>query len=137
MTSTSPLRHRRDISSRAVLFAIRLVSTKRPVSILHWRLVGYAQKLCEMVFHCLFTDDARHEGRRMQYEREGRLPPPCIEFERSSAVCGSGETGVIFERIAPRQQINLITAYMDASQVHCFREVLEQEVALLFTGLRQ
>ncbi|XP_063968758.1 peroxidasin homolog isoform X1 [Lytechinus pictus] len=42
----------------------------------------------------------------------------CIEFTRSSAVCGSGSTSVFFNRIMPREQINQITSYIDASNVY-------------------
>ena len=42
----------------------------------------------------------------------------CMDFTRSSAVCGSGSTSVFFDVITPRQQINQITSYIDASNVY-------------------
>ena len=42
----------------------------------------------------------------------------CMEFTRSSAVCGSGSTSVFFDQITPRQQINQITSFIDASNVY-------------------
>jgi len=30
---------------------------------------------------------------------------PCIEFERSAAICGSGETSPIFQQITYREQV--------------------------------
>jgi len=42
----------------------------------------------------------------------------CMDFTRSSSVCGSGSTSVFFDVIAPRQQINQITSYIDASNVY-------------------
>jgi len=42
----------------------------------------------------------------------------CIGFVRSSAMCGSGMTSVFFDRVIQREQLNLLTAYMDASQVY-------------------
>ena len=42
----------------------------------------------------------------------------CMEFTRSSAVCGSGSTSVFFDSITPRQQINQITSFIDASNVY-------------------
>ncbi len=42
----------------------------------------------------------------------------CMEFTRSSAVCGSGITSGIFNSIIPREQINQITSYIDASNVY-------------------
>ena len=42
----------------------------------------------------------------------------CIGVTRSSATCGSGMTSVFFSRVAQREQINQITAYIDASNVY-------------------
>ncbi|XP_033097959.1 peroxidasin homolog [Anneissia japonica] len=42
----------------------------------------------------------------------------CMEFTRSSAICGSGMTSVFFESPMPREQINQITSYIDASNVY-------------------
>lgn len=41
----------------------------------------------------------------------------CMEFTRSAAICGSGVTSVLFDSIQQREQINQLTAYIDASQV--------------------
>ena len=41
----------------------------------------------------------------------------CMEFTRSSAACGSGATSVFFDRVQTREQVNQLTAYIDASQV--------------------
>ena len=40
-----------------------------------------------------------------------------MEFTRSSAACGSGATSVFFDRVQTREQVNQLTAYIDASQV--------------------
>lgn len=42
----------------------------------------------------------------------------CIDLVRSSAICGSGMTSVFFDRVQPREQINQLTAFVDASQVY-------------------
>ncbi|KAK6021660.1 hypothetical protein OSTOST_12662, partial [Ostertagia ostertagi] len=44
------------------------------------------------------NDPKLHTGVHQKY--------PCIEFERSGAVCGSGETSLIFQRVTYRDQMN-------------------------------
>ncbi|PAV75225.1 hypothetical protein WR25_18023 [Diploscapter pachys] len=58
---------------------------------------------------------------------------PCIEFERSAAVCGSGETSLIFQRVTYRDQMNIITSFIDASNVYGSREVQAQELRELYS----
>lgn len=41
----------------------------------------------------------------------------CMDFIRSSAICGSGMTSLFFDTIQPREQINQLTGYIDGSQV--------------------
>ncbi|CAG9835601.1 unnamed protein product [Diabrotica balteata] len=48
----------------------------------------------------------------------------CIDFIRTSSICGSGMTSVFFDSIQPREQINQLTSYIDASQVYGFSEEL-------------
>lgn len=50
-------------------------------------------------------DDPRVKNRR------------CMDFIRSSAICGSGVTSVFFNKIQPREQINQLTAFIDGTQV--------------------
>jgi len=42
----------------------------------------------------------------------------CMQFTRSSAVCGTGTTSVFFSAVTPREQMNQITSYIDASVVY-------------------
>lgn len=41
-----------------------------------------------------------------------------MEFERNGAACGSGETSPIFQRVTYRDQLNLLTSYLDASGIY-------------------
>ncbi|XP_037114285.1 eosinophil peroxidase-like isoform X1 [Syngnathus acus] len=42
----------------------------------------------------------------------------CIPFFRSTATCGSGDTGFIFGSRTVRQQLNSLTAFIDGSQIY-------------------
>ncbi|GLH03915.1 Peroxidasin, partial [Gryllus bimaculatus] len=61
----------------------------------------------------------------------------CIDFVRSSAICGSGHTSVFFETVVPREQINQLTSFIDASQVYGFSNEVAQDLRELSreTGL--
>lgn len=61
--------------------------------------------------------------------RDGR----CMEFERNSAVCGSGETSIFMNSIMPREQINQITSYIDASNVYGSSEADALDLRDLFS----
>ncbi|XP_067466687.1 eosinophil peroxidase-like [Thunnus thynnus] len=50
--------------------------------------------------------------------RFGRNSEECIPFFRSAAACGSGNTGHIFGASDVRQQMNSLTAFIDAGQVY-------------------
>ncbi|XP_047379728.1 probable oxidoreductase PXDNL isoform X4 [Sciurus carolinensis] len=43
---------------------------------------------------------------------------PCMFFTRSSPVCGSGTTSLMMNSVYAREQINQLTAYIDASSVY-------------------
>ena len=42
----------------------------------------------------------------------------CMEFVRSASVCGSGETSLIGTKLYQREQVNQLTAFIDASNVY-------------------
>ncbi|CAJ0588530.1 unnamed protein product [Cylicocyclus nassatus] len=70
------------------------------------------------------SDPKLHTGRHVRY--------PCIEFERSGAICGSGETSLIFQRVTYRDQMNVITSYLDGSAIYGSTEVQALELRDLF-----
>ncbi|VEL25094.1 unnamed protein product [Protopolystoma xenopodis] len=47
-----------------------------------------------------------------------RIRYRCIGFSRSSATCGSGSTSILLGRPHHREQLNQITAFIDASNVY-------------------
>lgn len=52
----------------------------------------------------------------------------CIDLFRSSAICGSGMTSILFDTVQPREQINQLTAYIDASQVYGFNTQFSRDL---------
>ncbi|XP_013179276.1 PREDICTED: peroxidasin [Papilio xuthus] len=52
----------------------------------------------------------------------------CIDFIRTSSVCGSGMTSVLFGKLQPREQINQLTSYIDASQVYGFEKAVADDL---------
>ncbi|XP_077302328.1 peroxidasin [Arctopsyche grandis] len=57
----------------------------------------------------------------------------CIDFIRSSSVCGSGMTSVFFNEVQPREQINQLTTFIDASQVYGYDENIAEDLRNLTT----
>ncbi|EDV96683.1 peroxidasin [Drosophila grimshawi] len=52
----------------------------------------------------------------------------CIDVVRSSAICGSGMTSLFFDGVQHREQINQLTAYIDASQIYGYNTPFAQEL---------
>ncbi|XP_077498217.1 peroxidasin isoform X2 [Amblyomma americanum] len=65
---------------------------------------------CDNVMPC-FPIEVPPDDRRVRGHR-------CIEFVRSSTACGSGRTSVFYGALAPREQTNQLTAFIDASNVY-------------------
>lgn len=57
----------------------------------------------------------------------------CIDLVRSSAICGSGMTSIFFDDVQPREQINQLTSYIDASQVYGYSETFARDLRNLST----
>ncbi|CAH0386545.1 unnamed protein product [Bemisia tabaci] len=70
------------------------------------------KKSCAYAAPCFPMDVPEHDP-RIKNRR-------CMDFIRSSAICGSGMTSVFFGAIQPREQINQLTAFIDGSQVYGF-----------------
>ncbi|XP_058461280.1 peroxidasin isoform X2 [Malaya genurostris] len=83
------------------------------------------KKTCEYAAPCypieIPENDPRVHNRR------------CIDFVRSSAVCGSGMTSIFFGTIQPREQINQLTAFIDGSQVYGYSESFARDLRNLTT----
>ncbi|XP_055533794.1 peroxidasin isoform X2 [Wyeomyia smithii] len=84
------------------------------------------KKTCEYAAPCypieIPENDPRVHNRR------------CIDFVRSSAVCGSGMTSIFFGTVQPREQINQLTAFIDASQVYGYSESFARDLRNLTTS---
>ncbi|CAH1389660.1 unnamed protein product [Nezara viridula] len=92
------------------------------------------KKTCKATPPC-FPMEADHEDPRIKNRR-------CMDFIRSSAICGSGMTSIFFNKIQQREQINQLTAFIDATQVYGFhdnRSILlrdyTQDLGLLRVGI--
>lgn len=72
------------------------------------------KKTCKATPPC-FPMEVDHDDPRVKSRR-------CMDFIRSSAICGSGMTSVFFNKIQPREQINQLTAFIDGTQVYGFHE---------------
>ena len=57
----------------------------------------------------------------------------CIDFIRTSAVCGSGATSLLWGSLTPREQLNQLTSYMDGSQVYGYDDALARDLRDLTT----
>lgn len=52
----------------------------------------------------------------------------CIDFVRTSAVCGSGATSVLWGGLTRREQLNQLTSYLDASQVYGYNDEVARDL---------
>uniref|UniRef100_A0A0N4ZT87 Peroxidasin n=1 Tax=Parastrongyloides trichosuri TaxID=131310 RepID=A0A0N4ZT87_PARTI len=80
---------------------------------------GICNRTCENITPC-FNIILPPGDPKLKHAR-GKFP--CMEFDRSAAVCGSGETSPIFQRVSYREQVNIITSFIDASNVYGSTEV--------------
>lgn len=78
------------------------------------------KKTCEYAAPC-FPIEVPENDPRITNRR-------CIDFIRTSAVCGSGMTSVVFGRLQPREQINQLTSFIDASQVYGFEKSVAEDL---------
>ncbi|XP_062396246.1 eosinophil peroxidase-like [Sardina pilchardus] len=60
--------------------------------------------------------------------RFGRRSDECIPFFRSAPACGTGDNGHIFGDATVREQLNTLTAFLDAGQVYGSEEKLARQL---------
>ncbi|XP_050539953.1 peroxidasin isoform X2 [Daktulosphaira vitifoliae] len=70
------------------------------------------KKTCAYSFPC-FPMDVPPNDDRIKNRK-------CMDFIRSSAICGTDTTSVFFDKLQPREQINQLTAFIDGSQIYGF-----------------
>lgn len=86
------------------------------------------KKSCEYAAPCYPMDVPRDDPRisnRLPYLElkfwvilwDLRFFRRCIDFVRTSSICGSGMTSIFFDTVQHREQINQLTSYIDASMV--------------------
>ncbi|XP_030760728.1 LOW QUALITY PROTEIN: peroxidasin-like [Sitophilus oryzae] len=79
------------------------------------------KKSCEYAAPC-YPMDVPEDDPRITNRR-------CIDFVRTSAICGSGMTSIFFNEVQHREQINQLTSYIDASMVNIwFSDELAREI---------
>lgn len=61
----------------------------------------------------------------------------CLGFTRTSATCNTGSTSLFFNTLAPRQQLNALTAFIDASNVYGNTERMANNLRNLATNRGQ
>lgn len=67
------------------------------------------KKTCAYSFPCFPMDVPQNDSRIKNRK--------CMDFIRSSSICGSDTTSVFFDKLQSREQINQLTAFIDGSQV--------------------
>ena len=77
---------------------------------------------CENSFPC-FPIPVPASDHRVRDEGQN-----CLGFHRSSATCNTGTTSIFFKTFAPRQQLNALTSYIDASHIYGSSEQLSERL---------
>ncbi|CAJ0567070.1 unnamed protein product, partial [Mesorhabditis spiculigera] len=106
-----------------------LTHTAPPLTRNAYTTGAVCNRTCENLEPC-FNIQLPKDDPKLKMGRE--VKHPCIEFERSGAVCGSGETSLIFDRVTYREQLNILTSYLDGSVVYGSTEVQALELRDLF-----
>ncbi|CAD6193084.1 unnamed protein product [Caenorhabditis auriculariae] len=80
-----------------------------------YREGAFCNRTCENLDPC-FNIQLEPDDPKLLVAKNQKYP--CLEFERNGAACGSGETSPIFQRVTYRDQLNVLTSYLDASAIY-------------------
>ncbi|KAL1518075.1 hypothetical protein ABEB36_001755 [Hypothenemus hampei] len=78
------------------------------------------KKTCKYAAPC-YPMDVPEDDPRISNRR-------CIDFVRTSAICGSGMTSILFGTPQHREQINQLTSFIDGSMIYGYSDELAREV---------
>lgn len=74
------------------------------------KIEGICGKTCKKFSHCFPIPVSKHDS-KFGCDK-------CLHFTRAAAACGTGLTSIVYGHIRPREQINGITSFIDASNVY-------------------
>ncbi|XP_013398080.1 peroxidasin isoform X2 [Lingula anatina] len=122
----------------ARLISTKVIAAKRPVvqdekhttMLMQWgQFMDHDIDLAPMALSFARFSDGRHCNETCENKAPCfPIPVPandarihrheCMGVTRSSSMCGTGTTSILFNKVVPREQINQITSFIDGSQIY-------------------